>query len=33
MPLLAKYALEWINILLITIMIIIYINNIWKENM
>jgi hypothetical protein len=30
MPMLAKYALEWINILLIGIMIIIYINNIWK---
>lgn len=30
MPILAKYALEWLNIILIMIMIIIYINNIWK---
>lgn len=30
MPVLAKYVLEWLNILLIVIMIIIYINNIWK---
>lgn len=30
MPILAKYALEGMNILLILIMIIIYINNIWK---
>ena len=27
---LAKYALEWLNILLIAIMIVVYINNIWK---
>lgn len=30
MPILAKYALEWLNISLIMIMIIIYIKNIWK---
>lgn len=30
MPILAKYSLEWLNIFLIVIMIMIYINNIWK---